>query len=367
MKLTLHKTTWIAALNATFPAAGTDRGNAASSPGAKIVVRNRRASVTTTNGAISIREIVAAPESQDGEVLIPATTLRSYVAAMPDGPVTLTFEANKATVTAGATTMPVPVIDIATFPTVTFPTEEGVVMEAARFVAALTQVTPSASTDQARQVLTGVLLKWSTEGFEVVATDSTRLAKKVVAGDSVLPDGTTIVAPAKELAAAGKLIANSGTVNVFLGTHALTLSTPERRVMVRLIQGSYPHYAPVLAGTENTVALVAKADLVAAVHRGGMVSATDGGTAVKVGFNVEAGTVTISAAGGNTPTIDELVAKISGENITLGFNATMLEQVIGQIDSTLIRVSFDGATRPVRFTDELAQSGLTQVLMPVRI
>ena len=55
-------------------------------------------------------------------------------------------------------------------------------VEAAAFAEALRQVMPGASRDDARPILTGVLLTASAGGLRLVATDSYRLAVRDLAG-----------------------------------------------------------------------------------------------------------------------------------------------------------------------------------------
>ena len=62
------------------------------------------------------------------------------------------------------------------------PSEGGVRVEAAAFAEALRQVVPGASRDDARPILTGVLLTASAGGLRLVATDSYRLALRDLAG-----------------------------------------------------------------------------------------------------------------------------------------------------------------------------------------
>ena len=74
---------------------------------------------------------------------------------------------------------------------------------AAELAAALRQVVPAASSDDARPILTGVLLAAEAGGLRLVATDSYRLAVRDLPGTSVLAEGQSVLVPSRALAELG--------------------------------------------------------------------------------------------------------------------------------------------------------------------
>ena len=74
------------------------------------------------------------------------------------------------------------------YPRLPAPSPSAVTLPAAAFGEALRQVVRAASTDEARPILTGVLLAAEGDGLRLVATDSYRLAVRDLAGTSVLGD-----------------------------------------------------------------------------------------------------------------------------------------------------------------------------------
>ena len=72
-------------------------------------------------------------------------------------------------------------------------------VDATAFAEALRQVVPGASRDDARPILTGVLLTASGNGLRLVATDSYRLALRDLQGVSMLSEGQRVLVAAKGL------------------------------------------------------------------------------------------------------------------------------------------------------------------------
>ena len=72
-------------------------------------------------------------------------------------------------------------------------------LPAASMADALRQVVRAASTDDARAVLTGVLLASEDDGLRMVATDSYRLAVRDLPESSVLGSGQKVLIPGRAL------------------------------------------------------------------------------------------------------------------------------------------------------------------------
>ena len=74
------------------------------------------------------------------------------------------------------------------------------------FADALRGVIPAASRDDARPILTGVLLTARQNGLRLVATDSYRLAVRDLDGVSMLAEGQHVLVSAKALGEVQRLL-----------------------------------------------------------------------------------------------------------------------------------------------------------------
>ena len=83
------------------------------------------------------------------------------------------------------------------------------------FAEALRQVIPAASKDDARPILTGVLLAATEKGLRLVATDSYRLAVRDLPGVGLLSEGQKVLVSAKGLNEVQRVF-GQGTITVTL-------------------------------------------------------------------------------------------------------------------------------------------------------
>ncbi len=96
------------------------------------------------------------------------------------------------------------------FPRVPQPSGDGVTINAGQLAAALRQVVPAASSDDARPILTGVLVTAEADGLRLVATDSYRLAVRDLPGQSVLAEGQSVLVPSRALNELTRLLGDGG-------------------------------------------------------------------------------------------------------------------------------------------------------------
>ncbi len=95
------------------------------------------------------------------------------------------------------------------YPKLAAPVTSSVTLPSAEFGEALRQVTRAASTDEARQILTGVLMVAEGDGLRMVATDSYRLAVRDLTGHQVLAADQKVIVPGRALTELQRLVGAS--------------------------------------------------------------------------------------------------------------------------------------------------------------
>ena len=131
--------------------------------------RGRRAtssSVTGTDLELSIRLTITVGGERDGAVVVPARLVADIVRSLPAGAVEVE---RRRTTTRQHQRRPVAVLDprrsaLDDYPAQVEPAAEAVTLSSAAFADALRQVVRAASTDEARAVLTGVLIAAEDDG-----------------------------------------------------------------------------------------------------------------------------------------------------------------------------------------------------------
>jgi DNA polymerase III subunit beta len=328
--------------------------------------------VTATNLDLTITATVEAEVSQDGRTTVPARLLTDYVSSLAEAPCTL--ELNPSTqvvrVSCGIHKSNIHGIDAVEFPPLPARDADATIeVDAAVFASAIAQTAMAASSDEARPVLTGVLLEMDGDRLTLAATDGHRLAVRsldvTVRGDA--PSGSVIV-PARHLSEVARAV-NPGREKI-----GITLSQARNQVFFsigrdleissRLIEGTYPNYAQVIPAESRTVVKVPTAALLRET-RTASVLAKDAANPVR--FKAGDGTLTLVAQTAEVGDDEApLTADVQGEEVQIAFNARYVLDALGVLGTDDVQLSFNGSLspgviRPVGAADYLC------IIMPVRV
>jgi DNA polymerase-3 subunit beta len=146
-----------------------------------------------------------------GSVVLPGRLLVEVARSLPDGPVTLALrEAERDVELSAASRFHLRTLPADDFPR--FPETDGdpVELPAVPLRDTINRVARAASRDEARPVLTGVLVTVEGDAMTMVATDSYRLAVKKTKLESSVPDRLEANVPARALRELARLIEAAG-------------------------------------------------------------------------------------------------------------------------------------------------------------
>lgn len=234
--------------------------------------------VDGTDLTVAVEYQVTVAGERDGVALIPARLLGDVVKSLPAGAVHVDKPDGepRVHVEAGRSQF-----DLACwsadedFPRLPWPDDDSVAHEvpAKAFRAAIDRVTPAASGDDSRPILTGVHFEDDGGCLRVVGTDSYRLACQTLTDSSPLGTAAALV-PGDGLRALFKLAGDDGHIGVRLGERVAEFCWGPLRVAATLIEGDYPKWGGLVPNpAERTGRLEAACKpLVDAVKRIGLLA-----------------------------------------------------------------------------------------------
>ena len=214
--------------------------------GVLIEAADGRLTLTTTDLEVSARFATDAQVSEPGAALVPARLLGDTVKSLSDAPVDVETDQSQAHIRCAAYEGALRLLPAEDFPGLQEPSGTTITADARAFAEAVHQVARGASRDEARPVLTGVLIEVSREGVVMVATDSYRLAVRdlVATADG---EGKAIV-PERALSEAGRAASGDekATIEVLLDGSQVAFRIGELTLTSRLIEGEFPNYRQLL-------------------------------------------------------------------------------------------------------------------------
>jgi DNA polymerase-3 subunit beta len=235
-------------------------------------------------------------------------------------------------------------------------------VEAGRFAEAVSQVGRAASRDEARPVLTGVLLEVSREGVVLVATDSYRLSiRELVA--SADAEAKAIV-PERALAEAGRAASadEKGSVELFVDDSQVSFKVGGLMLTSRLIEGEFPNYRQLLPETHESRLEVSRQQLLDAVRRVGLLARDT--TPVRLEFNA-LGVKLSSSSPDLGQAVETVEARYEGEDLTVAFNPQYLADGLTAANGETVRVDVRDGLKPGVVRGDGDE--FTYLVMPVRL
>src|SRR5579862_344307 len=166
-----------------------------------------RLHLAATDMELSLRASVEAQVSDEGTAVVPGRLLHDIVRSLPDAEVTVDHHPDEAIVviTAGTANYRLHTYSAEDFPRLPdIETAQFHAVDRDVLIETVGRVGRSASRDESRPVLTGILVRFEPGKVVMAATDSYRLAVKETPSESALPELEAII-PARALQELGRL------------------------------------------------------------------------------------------------------------------------------------------------------------------
>lgn len=332
--------------------------------GVLVEARDDEIKVTGTDLDLTMEISVPAVIRESGKAVVPAKLVTDIVRAMPPGAVDLECVDDEARVQAGKSQFAVRTLDVTEFPRTATPPEPSATLKASELADALRQVVRSASSDDARPVLTGVLLSAEESGLRLVATDSYRLAVRDLPGAEILNSGQSVLIPSKALSELTRTLAGEDSVQVALEDREISFTVGNTRLSSRLIEGQFPDYRPLLPSGYPNKLTVDRDVLLEAVRRVRLV-VKDTTTPVRLALRTDSVELTVvSQEVGHAS--EEIEAKYEGDEITVAFNPSYLIDGLEAVSPGDVIVETVDALKPATI-QPVEVSTFLYLIMPVRV
>ena len=336
--------------------------------GVRLTCHGNTLSVVGTDLDLTIHAVTEAIGLEDGVCVAPGRLVSDIVRALEPGAVTVESTGENVEISAARSHFSLRTFPSEEFPSLPDPEPPSTTLPTAALFDALRQVVRAASSDDARPLLTGVLVASEGDGVLLVATDSYRLALRDLAGTGDLA-GQQLLGPARALAELQRLapsdrVEGESTVGVSVGTHDVTFTVGAVRVSSRLLDGTYPDYRQLIPPSYPNRLHLGKDSLLDALRRVRLL-VRDNTTPVRLSMR-QGGvdlTVVSQEVGDASETVD---ADFDGEELTIAFNPTYLIDGVEAVAGDEVVLETVDATKPA--TVRAAEiEDFHYLLMPVRV
>jgi DNA polymerase-3 subunit beta len=320
--------------------------------------------LAATDMELSLRAAVPARVEGDGAVVLPGRTLVDIARLLPGDDVTIEHRAAESVVhvASGSASYTLHTYNAEDFPRLpevddaqTFSVDREALLET------IARVARAASRDEARPVLTGVLVQFTGDKLVMAATDSYRLAVKETPLTSPAPELEAIV-PSRALQELSRVAGDGEEIAVGVQENQVLFSVGGVWLTTRRIDGQFPNYRQLLPETFEHELTVARGELLDVVRRAAVMIQR----ATPLQLRFADGEVTVVARTHEVGESKEsMPVAYNGEPLEIGFNAEFLREGLESVEGDDVRLKLISPLRPTVLTDE--GEDFTYLVMPIRL
>ncbi|NJM85219.1 MAG: DNA polymerase III subunit beta [Leptolyngbyaceae cyanobacterium SL_1_1] len=231
----------------------------------------------------------------------------------------------------------------------------------------------AASTDETKQVLTGVHLLSEAAALEFAATDGHRLAvvqtpeQQTDAADSETAIEVTVPGKAlRELERILQMQQSSEAIALKFDPAQVIFELGQQRITTRLLEGQYPNYQQLIPRQFSRQITLDRKLFVSALERIAVL-ADQKNNIVKLSLDTEQQAIALTVEAQEVGSGREnLAAQITGESLDVAFNVRYLLDGLKVFNTSEVQLQCNSATSPVVLSP-LGGSKMTYLVMPVQI
>jgi len=318
--------------------------------------------LATTDLEVSARRQLPVQVAEEGVALVPARLLADMVKSFDPAPVDFEAEGGQARIACNNYQGTLRCLPAEDFPALQDPSGIRVRVSASEFAEGVGQVTRAASKDEARPILTGVLLEISREGLTMVATDSYRLAVRELTATA--DEEAKALVPERAMLEVGRAASGmeKGEAELYIDQGQAAFRIGEFTLTSRLVEGEFPNYRQLLPERYENRLAVSRQQLLDAVRRVGLLARES--SPVKMEFNALGVRLTSSSPdlGGAVEVVE---AKYEGEDLTAAFNPGYLVDGLTASTGDQVWVEVRDGLKPAVVRGET--EAFVYLVMPVRL
>jgi DNA polymerase-3 subunit beta len=362
MTITCSRDELVAKLGVVSRAVST-RGSVQVLSGILVRVENGGLELAATDMELSLRTTLDAQVDGEGAVVVPGKLLADLARLLPEDEVTLEYRPDEGVVqiTSGSYSSRLNTYSAEDFPRL--PSLDAPLhgIDRVALLETIDRVARSASRDESRPVLTGILARFEGDTLVMAATDSYRMSVKESSLGAAGPELEAII-PARALQELTRIGAAADTIELGVQENHVLFGAGDVWLTTRRIDGQFPNYKQLLPESFEVELALPRAELLDVVRRAAVMALRN--SPLRLRF--AEGELTISAQTQDVgETRETIPAAYTGEPLEIGFNADFLRDGVEAVVGDELRFKLINPLRPGLITGE--GDDFWYLIMPIRL
>src|ERR671934_91850 len=323
-----------------------------------------RLHLAATDMELSLRSSLEAQVDGEGAVVVPGRLLVDLVRLLPDSEVIIEHRVDEsvARVTSGPSASTLHTYAAEDFPRLPDLDAVGTfTVDRESLLDTVSRVARSASRDESRPVLTGILVRFETGKLVMAATDSYRLSVKETELPGEVPELEAII-PARALAELARIAQSGDTIELGVHENQVVFAAEDVWLTTRRIDGQFPNYKQLLPEAFEHDVTLPRTEFLDVIRRVGvLVQRTS-----PLQLRFSEGELRVLARTQDVGEAEEtLPVAFSGDSLEVGFNAEFLREGVDSISADEVQMHLISPLRPAVIDG--GPDDPTYLIMPIRL
>lgn len=223
----------------------------------------------------------------------------------------------------------------------------------------------AASIDEAKGVITGVLIEMNEESLTLVALDGFRMA--VVTERMNNKDDKGIIVSSRILAEIYKILSDMETeddISLVLEDKKAVINMENTRIALRLMEGTFIKFKDIIPKEYQCVIKAKKEELLDSIERASLMAKDGKNNLIKFSIFRDKIIITSRSEEGNVK--EEIFVEKNGTDLEIGFNAKYMTDALKVINDDEILLKFNTSVNPCLITP-IEGDSYNYLILPVRI
>lgn len=334
-----------------------------------------RLRLSATNLELGISCWIGAKVEEDGATTVPARTFVDLINTLPNEQVDmeLTVRTQTLNVRSSRFNNDIKCIDAQEFPPL--PPDDldgGLELDLEELREMIQQVVFAASSDDARPVLTGVLVEIEDGELSMAAADGFRLSVRTSGITTAQNGPLQAIIPSRALSELARVAGDSDTATMILPPNRgqVIFRTKDIELVSQLIEGTYPDVKGIIPNGYSTRTVLPTSSFLKACKAADIFAREAAHSArlrITPGSDLEPGKLEISATAAETGSNETGVdATIEGDPLEIAFNVRFLIDVLSVVDTPNVALETNNASSP-GVLRSVGRDDFLHVIMPMHL
>lgn len=317
---------------------------------------------------LSIEKKIKVDNSTSGSIVVLSKLFGDIIRKLPDE--TITIEENDGKVNIKCSNSEFNIIGLSAdeFPNIN-PNEENeekILFNKELLKDMIKKTAFSASIDENKGVITGVLIEMEENFLNMIAVDGFRMAITKEAMKNKKRED--IIISAKILNEISRIISESEDSNedieLLLNDKKAVFSMEDTKVILRLLEGKFMDYKRILPSESSCKVVLNKNDFMSSVERASLLAKVGKNNLVKLDIKDNIIEITSKSDEGNVK--ENVIVSKEGDDVVIGFNSKYLIDALKVIDDENIVILFNNSVSPC-LIKPVSGDSFEYLILPVRL